>query len=214
MSVPIAVIDYGAGNLRSIRRALEAAGAHVTVSSNSGEVRNADAVVFPGVGAAGAAMDRLHELGLVDVIGDVVAQGRPFLGICLGMQLLFDHQEEGNTRGLGLLNGRVHGLSPQVKVPQIGWNRVRWIQKATGYHPADEDDFYFVHSYVIEPDDPADVVAITRYGEVFPSIVRHGHVWGTQFHPEKSGPAGLKLIAGWVGGVGANASTRQVSIPA
>ena len=214
MSLSIAVIDYGAGNLRSIRRALEAAGAEVTVSSGSDDVRQADAVVFPGVGAAGAAMDRLHQLGLVDVIGDVVAEGRPFLGICLGMQLLFEHQEEGDTRGLGLLRGRVRGLSPRVKVPQIGWNRVRWLQEATGYRPAEEDDFYFVHSYVIEPDDPADVVAVTRYGEVFPSIVRHGHVWGTQFHPEKSGPAGLKLIAGWVDGVRANAGTRPVSVPA
>ena len=214
MSLSIAVIDYGAGNLRSIRRALEAAGAEVTVSSGSDDVRQADAVVFPGVGAAGAAMDRLRQLGLVDVIGDVVAEGRPFLGICLGMQLLFEHQEEGDTRGLGLLRGRVRGLSSRVKVPQIGWNRVRWLQEATGYRPAEEDDFYFVHSYVIEPDDPADVVAITRYGEVFPSIVRHGHVWGTQFHPEKSGPAGLKLIAGWVDGVRANARTRTVSVPA
>jgi glutamine amidotransferase len=214
MSLSIAVIDYGAGNLRSIRRALEAAGADVTVSSDSGVVRQADAVVFPGVGAAGAAMDRLHHLGLVDVIREVVAEGRPFLGICLGMQLLFEHQEEGNTRGLGLLKGRVHSLSPRVKVPQIGWNRVRWIQEAAGYHPAEEDDFYFVHSYVIEPDDPTDIVSITRYGEVFPSIVRHGDVWGTQFHPEKSGPAGLKLIAGWVDGVRANANARQVSVPA
>jgi imidazole glycerol-phosphate synthase subunit HisH len=214
VSVSIAVIDYGAGNLRSIRRALEAAGAEVTVSSGSSDVRQADAVVFPGVGAAGAAMDRLHQLGLVDVISDVVAEGRPFLGICLGMQLLFEHQEEGDTRGLGLLRGRVRGLSPRVKVPQIGWNRVRWLQEATGYRPTEEDDFYFVHSYVIEPDDRADVVAITRYGEVFPSIVRHGHVWGTQFHPEKSGPAGLKLIAGWVDGVRANASARPVSVPA
>ncbi len=214
MSVSITVIDYGAGNLRSIRRALEAAGALVTISSDSGQVRQADAVVFPGVGAAGAAMDRLHRLGLVDVIGDVVAEGRPFLGICLGMQLLFDHQEEGDTRGLGLLKGRVRTLGLQVKVPQIGWNRVHWIQTAAGYRPAEEDDFYFVHSYVIEPDDPADVMAVTRYGEVFPSIVRHDHVWGTQFHPEKSGPSGLRLIAGWVDGVQAIASGRLLSVPA
>jgi imidazole glycerol-phosphate synthase subunit HisH len=211
MSLSIAVIDYGAGNLRSIRRALEAAGADVTVSSDSGNVRQADAVVFPGVGAAGAAMDRLHQLGLVDVIGEVVADGRPFLGICLGMQLLFEYQEEGNTRGLGLLKGSVHSLSSTVKVPQIGWNRVRWIQEGAGYQPTAEDDFYFVHSYVTEPDDASDVVAVTRYGEVFPSIVRHGHVWGTQFHPEKSGPAGLKLIAGWVDGVRANAPAGLVS---
>jgi imidazole glycerol-phosphate synthase subunit HisH len=214
MSVSIAVIDYGAGNLRSIRRALEAAGAHVTITSENGQVRQADAVVFPGVGAAGAAMDRLHQLGLVDVIGEVVTDGRPFLGICLGMQLLFEHQEEGNTRGLGLLQGRVRTLGPGVKVPQIGWNRARWIQEAAGYHPAEEDDFYFVHSYVIEPNDSADVVAITRYGEIFPSIVRHGHVWGTQFHPEKSGPAGLRLIAGWVEGVQSIASGELVRVPA
>ena len=214
MSLSIAVIDYGAGNLRSIRRALESAGAEVAVSSDSGDVRQADAVVFPGVGAAGAAQVPHHHLGLVDVIGEVVDEGRPFLGICLGMQLLFEHQEEGNTRGLGLLKGRVHSLNPRVKVPQIGWNRVRWIQEAAGYRPAEEDDFYFVHSYVIEPDDPSDVVSITRYGEVFPSIVRHGHVWGTQFHPENSGPAGLKLIAGWVDGVRASAGARQVSVPA
>jgi glutamine amidotransferase len=214
MSLSIAVIDYGAGNLRSIRRALEAAGADVTVSSDSGNVRQADAVVFPGVGAAGAAMDRLHQLGLVDVIGEVVADGRPFLGICLGMQLLFEYQEEGNTRGLGLLKGSVHSLSSTVKVPQIGWNRVRWIQEGAGNRPADEDDFYFVHSYIAEPVDPADVVAVTRYGEVFPSIVRHGSVWGTQFHPEKSGLAGLKLIADWVDEVRAHASGRLVSVPA
>jgi imidazole glycerol phosphate synthase glutamine amidotransferase subunit len=214
MSVSIAVIDYGAGNLRSIRRALEAAGAHVTVSSESGHVRQADAVVFPGVGAAGAAMERLHQLGLVDAIGDVVAAERPFLGICLGMQLLFEHQEEGDTRGLGLLKGRVRTLSPAVKVPQIGWNRVRWIQEAAGGDPADEDDFYFVHSYIVEPHDPTDVVAVTRYGEVFPSIVRHGRVWGTQFHPEKSGPAGLRLIAGWVDGVRTNARARLASVSA
>ena len=214
MSVSIAVIDYGAGNLRSIRRALEAAGAHVTVTSDVGHVRRADAVVFPGVGAAGAAMDRLHQLGLVDAIGEVVAEKRPFLGICLGMQLLFEHQEEGDTHGLGLLEGRVRTLSPAVKVPQIGWNRVRWIQEAAGSHPADEDDFYFVHSYIAEPHDPADVVAVARYGEVFPSIVRHGRVWGTQFHPEKSGPAGLRLIAGWVDAVRTHASARLVSVSA
>ena len=214
MSVSIAVIDYGAGNLRSIRRALEAAGAMVSITSEPTHVLRADAVVFPGVGAAGASMDRLHELGLVEVIGEVVAEGRPFLGICLGMQLLFEHQEEGNTRGLGLLQGRVQSLSSTVKVPQIGWNRVRWIQDAAGYEHAAEDDFYFVHSYIVEPEDPRDVVAVSRYGDVFPSVVRHHHVWGTQFHPEKSGPAGLRLIAGWVDGVRETAGRSLVSVPA
>lgn len=197
MTVAIAVIDYGAGNLRSIRRALEAAGAQAVVTSGPSAIRGADAVVLPGVGAAGAAMTRLHELGLVDVITEVAAD-RPFLGICLGMQLLYDEQEEGDTRGLGLLPGRVHSLTSAVKVPQIGWNRVRWVRDGSGYEAGEEGDFYFVHSYVVAPDDPADVLAVTRYGGVFPSIVRRGPVWGTQFHPEKSGPAGLRMIAGWV----------------
>ena len=214
MSLSIAVIDYGAGNLRSIRRALEVAGAEVNVTSDPGGVRRADAVVFPGVGAAGASMERLHGLGLAETIHDVVEAGRPFLGICLGMQLLFYHQEEGDTRGLGILRGRVRSLRDEVKVPQIGWNRARWLRDAAGYATGDDEDFYFVHSYVIEPDDPADVVAVTRYGEIFPSVVRRGHVWGTQFHPEKSGPAGLRLIAGWVDGVRAARDAARESVPA
>lgn len=214
MSVEIAVIDYGAGNLRSIRRALEAAGATATISTDAAQVLRADGVVFPGVGAAGAAMDRLHELGLVEVINDVVAAGRPFLGICLGMQLLFGHQEEGDTVGLGLLNGRVRSLPADIKVPQIGWNRVRWVREGAGYQAADEDDFYFVHSYVVETDDPADVIAVTRYGDVFPSVVRHDRVWGTQFHPEKSGAGGLRLVAGWVDAVQQTVDASALSLSA
>ncbi len=212
MSPSIAVIDYGAGNLRSIRRALEAAGAEAVVTSDPSDVRRADAVIFPGVGAAGASMERLHRLGLVETIHEVVADGRPFLGICLGMQLLFEHQEEGDTRGLGILGGRVRSLSTDVKIPQIGWNRARWLQDAAGYQAGDDEDFYFVHSYVIEPDDPADIVAVTRYGGIFPSVVRHENVWGTQFHPEKSGPAGLRLVAGWVDGVRAPSATVLESV--
>jgi glutamine amidotransferase len=213
-SVSVAVIDYGAGNLRSIRRALEAAGAAVTITSDPAVVHSANAVVFPGVGAAGAAMNRLHELGLVKAIHLAVDENRPFLGICLGMQLLFDHQEEGNTRGLGLLRGRVRSLPDVVKVPQIGWNRVRWVRDGAGYEAAEENDFYFVHSYIAEPDDAADIVAVTRYGSVFPSIVRHDHVWGTQFHPEKSGPAGLRLVAGWIESVHMAAGVEQEKVPA
>lgn len=214
MSVSIAVIDYGAGNLRSIRRALEAAGATVTVTADADTVRMADAVVFPGVGAAGSSMRRLHDLDLIAPIQDVVAQERPFLGICLGMQLLFEEQEEGDTRGLGLLRGRVRSLSNDVKVPQIGWNRALWVQDGAGSHSGDGNDFYFVHSYVAEPENPDDIVAVTRYGEVFPSIVRHRHIWGTQFHPEKSGTAGLKMVAGWVEDVRAQASASQERVPA
>lgn len=214
MSISVAVIDYGAGNLRSIRRALEATGAKVSVTSEADEVRQADGVVFPGVGAAGAAMNRLHHLGLVDAIEEVVESGRPFLGICLGMQLLFDHQEEGDTRGLGLLKGRVRSISDRVKVPQIGWNRALWIRDAAGYAADETADFYFVHSYVVEPEDEADVVAVSRYGDVFPSVVRHGQVWGTQFHPEKSGPAGLRLVSGWTDGVRASRPKARETVPA
>jgi glutamine amidotransferase len=214
LSVSVSVIDYGAGNLRSIRRAVVAAGANVQITSDPEAVLGADAVIFPGVGAARAAMDRLHALGLVSAIRDVVAADRPFLGVCLGMQLLFGEQEEGNTRGLGLLPGRVRALDRDVKAPQIGWNRVRWTQDGVGRRAGDEADFYFVHSYVAEPADPGDAVAVTRYGHVFPSVVRHGQIWGTQFHPEKSGPAGLRLVAGWVDGVSATAAARLETVPA
>jgi glutamine amidotransferase len=214
MTLSIAVIDYGAGNLRSIRRALEASAAHVEVTSDPLLVREADGVVFPGVGAARAAMERLHQLDLIEAIGAVVAAERPFLGICLGMQLLFDAQEEGDTRGLGLLRGRVRSLDRGVKVPQIGWNRVRWVQDGVGAEAGAEGDFYFVHSYIVAPDDLADIVAVTRYGETFPSIVRNGQVWGTQFHPEKSGPAGMRLVAGWVDAVRAASGARLERVPA
>jgi glutamine amidotransferase len=214
VDVDIAVIDYGAGNLRSIRRALEAAGATVSVTSDVETVLAADAVVFPGVGAAGAAMQRLSDLDLIAPIHDVVAKERPFLGICLGMQLLFEEQEEGSTQGLGLLKGRVRSLSSEVKVPQIGWNRVLWVQEGAGSQSGESGDFYFVHSYIAEPDNEADVLAATRYGEVFPSIVRHKHIWGTQFHPEKSGAAGLKMVAGWVDEVRAQAAAGRERVPA
>jgi glutamine amidotransferase len=199
----IAVIDYGAGNLRSIRRALEAAGADVAVTADPAVVQTAAAVVFPGVGAAGASMRRLREQGMVPVIEAAVAAGKPFLGICLGMQLLFGHQAEGDTAGLGLLPGRVRPLVGPVKVPHMGWNRSRLTRSGPLGQPGDERDYYFVHSYVVEPDAPADVAAVVRYGETFPSVVVRGSVWGTQFHPEKSGPDGLALVQAFAATVAA-----------
>ncbi len=214
ISVSFAIIDYGAGNLRSIRRALEAADASVAVTSDANEIYNADAVIFPGVGAAGAAMRRLSEMALIDPIADAVRHEKPFLGICLGMQLLFGPQEEGRTAGLGLLPGHVQSLRPTMKIPQIGWNRVVWQTDAVGYREGDADDFYFVHSYVAVPEDPGDVVATTWYGEEFPSIVRHGSTWGMQFHPEKSGPAGLRLVARWVESVRSGVLSPKVEATA
>ena len=190
----IAVIDYGAGNLRSIRRALEAAGADVSVTSDASEIAAADAVVLPGVGAAAHAMNRLDDLGLVEPIRAAAASGRPFLGICLGMQLLFDHQEEGDAEGLGLIRGRVRSLEDNVKVPHMGWNQSRVVRPGPLGDAGDERFYYFVHSYVVEPDDPAVVTAEARYGTAFPSVVVRDNIWGTQFHPEKSGSDGLALI--------------------
>ena len=207
----IAVIDYGAGNLRSIRRALEAAGADVVVTADAGRVADADAVVLPGVGAAGAAMARLRKLGLTPVVERAVAEGTPFLGICLGMQLLFGHQAEGDTAGLGLLPGRVRELTGGVKVPHMGWNRSRVVRPGPLGASGEERDYYFVHSYVVVPDDPADVAAEVSYGEVFPSVVVRRHVWGTQFHPEKSAGDGLALVRAFVA---ESAGARRRAIPA
>jgi glutamine amidotransferase len=194
----IAVIDYGAGNLRSIGRALESAGAEVIVTSDPEVVRAANAVVLPGVGHAGHSIQTLTELGMPEAIHEVVDDGKPFLGICVGMQVMFEEQEEGETRGFGLLPGHVRGIQGPVKVPHIGWNKSRVTRSSPLGAPGDEEFFYFVHSYIAEPKDPADVVATAVYGEEFPSVVVRGNVWGTQFHPEKSGSAGLNLIRAFV----------------
>lgn len=204
----IAVIDYGAGNLRSIRRALEAAEAETVVTADPAAVAAADAVVLPGVGAAGHAMDRLRDLGMTGVIGEAVEGGKPFLGICLGMQLLFEHQEEGDTAGLGLLRGRIRSLSGPVKVPHMGWNRSRLVRPGPLGAAGDERHYYFVHSYVAEPTDHNDVAAVADYGERFPSVVVRDNVWGTQFHPEKSGPDGLALVRAFVEMVSPPSGTR------
>jgi glutamine amidotransferase len=190
----IAVIDYGAGNLRSIGRALETAGAEVVVTSDPDIVRSAAAVVLPGVGHAGHSIDQLTKLGMPAAIKEAVDAGRPFLGICVGMQVLFDDQEEGGGRGLGLIPGRVRSIKGDVKIPHMGWNRSRVAKSSPLGAEGDDTFFYFVHSYIAEPADPADIAATTIYGEQFSSVVVRDNIWGTQFHPEKSGEAGLRLI--------------------
>lgn len=194
----IAVIDYEAGNLRSIRRALELAGAESTITSDPSVIAAADAVVLPGDGNASHAMKTLNETGLTDAIYASVESGRPFLGICVGMQVLFGHQEEGDSYGLGLLQGRVRALPPSVKVPHMGWNRSRVVQDGFAGKIGDEPYYYFVHSYAAEADDPADVAAVVSYGVEFPSVVVRNNVWGTQFHPEKSSTDGLALVQRFV----------------
>lgn len=211
----VAVVDYGAGNLRSIRRALEHAGAAVVVTADPEAIGRADAVVLPGVGAAGAAMAKLRSLGLVPAIEQAVDDGRPFLGICLGMQLLFGPQEEGDTVGLGLLAGAVRAMTGAAKVPQIGWNRVRLADDGPLGRAGEEHDYYFVHSYIVEPADPGIVAAETHYGETFPSIVVDRNVWGMQFHPEKSGDDGLALVQRFVDEVArSKAAAEPEAVPA
>lgn len=191
----IAVVDYGAGNLRSISRALESHGANVVISADPEIVASADGVILPGVGNAGHAMETLDRLGLIDPLREVARRGSPLVGICLGMQLLFGHQDEGGVSGLGFLPGRVRRLSGPVKVPHMGWNHSRVVRDGQFGDAGDERDYYFVHSYVVEPQDPADVIAETTYGETFPAIVGRDNVVGFQFHPEKSGDAGLALLS-------------------
>jgi glutamine amidotransferase len=207
----VAIVDYGAGNLRSIRRALEAAGAQVTVTADPAAVAAADAVVLPGVGAAAHAMGRLRDLGLDKPLRATAEGGKPFLGVCLGMQLLFGHQEEGDADGLGVLPGRVRSLGGPVKVPHMGWNRSRVVRPGPLGAAGDDRYYYFVHSYVAIPDDAADVAAEAEYGQRFPSVVVRDNVWGTQFHPEKSGEAGLALIRAFVSTIRADAMVANAA---
>lgn len=191
----IAIIDYGAGNLRSIRRALETNGAETVITSDPNVVRTADAVVLPGVGHAGHAIGEINRRGLAPAIRESVESGKPFLGICVGMQVLFEHQQEGDAQGFGFLKGNVHEIEGAAKLPHIGWNRVSTGDVEDGM---DQGYFYFVHSFVANPTDSEDIAATATYGEEFPVVVKSGNVWGTQFHPEKSGPAGIAFLATWV----------------
>jgi glutamine amidotransferase len=191
----IAIIDYGAGNLRSIRRALETNGADTIITSDPEEVRKADAVVLPGVGHAGHAIGEIQQRGLAPAIRDSVESGKPFLGICVGMQVLFEHQQEGDTQGFGYLKGNVRQIEGAAKLPHIGWNQVSSESSEDG---VDQGYFYFVHSFIADPTNPGDVAATASYGEEFPVVVKSGNVWGTQFHPEKSGPAGIEFLASWL----------------
>lgn len=193
----IAIVDYGAGNLRSIQRALEAAGASTRITGDPTEVADAERVVLPGVGNAAAAMVRLEQSGLAEAVTHTARTGKPLLGVCLGMQLLYGDQEEGPTTGLGLLDGSVTALPSSLKVPQMGWNSAEFVP-GTPLEDLPTTYFYFVHSYIVNPDNAADVAAHTDYGVRFPSIVAHDNVWGFQFHPEKSGEDGLNLVQKWV----------------
>jgi len=198
----VAIIDYGVGNLRSVEKAFAAMGCDDVVTSDESLLRRADRLVLPGVGAFAACMRELRSRGFDELVRERVKEGTPLLGVCVGMQMLFEESEEfGNTCGLGLLKGRVRRFPSDLVVPQVGWNQVRQRR----VHPlmADVSDnafFYFVHSYSCEADDSAVVIGETEYGAFYPSVVARENICGVQFHPEKSQAAGLRLLANFARG--------------
>jgi imidazole glycerol-phosphate synthase subunit HisH len=198
----IAVVDYGAGNLVSIDQAFITVGAEVVVARDPEAMRGADALVVPGVGAAAPAMARLERSGLVEPIRAWTRGDRPFLGICLGMQLLFDQSDEDGATTLGVLAGHTSRLSGAPTLPHIGWNQVERTRDHDLFESiGDRADFYFVHSYAGVPDgvdDPA-ILARTEHGQRFVSAVARGPLLGVQFHPERSGSDGLQLLSNFVG---------------
>jgi glutamine amidotransferase len=196
------VVDYGMGNRRSVEKALEHVGADAIITSDHGEIEHADGLVVPGVGAFPRAMHNLRALGLVDLLRRRAGRGTPLLGICLGMQLLFDRSEEVEpTDGLGLFDGEVTRLrTGGLRMPHIGWNEVRFVRSSplTDGLPAGGCAFYHVHSFAPRPESRDDVVGTTEYGERFATIVERGNLFGAQFHPEKSSAHGLMMLGNFV----------------
>jgi glutamine amidotransferase len=197
----IAILDYGMGNLRSVEKALERAGATPQITYEHDEAREADGIVLPGVGAFPKAMERIRQLALDELITERVAAGTPLLGICLGYQLLFEASSELDwSKGLGILPGAVEPLqAPGLKVPHIGWSPVTWRKDSPLTEGlADEEPFYFVHSYAPVPANETDILASATYGEQFACAAARGSVFGVQFHPEKSSTAGLQLLSNFI----------------
>lgn len=193
----VAIIDYGVGNLRSVEKAFAANGHDAIVTGQAQELRKAQRLVLPGVGAFAACMTALREHGLVELLLERVADGIPLLGVCVGMQMLFEESDEfGKSRGLGLLQGRVCRFSADLVVPHVGWNSIHQRRE----HPLfagipDDAFFYFVHSYFCEPVDEDVVIGVTEYGVNYASVVAHENICGVQFHPEKSQAVGLRMLA-------------------
>ena len=195
----IVIVDYGAGNLRSVQKAFEHLGHATTITADPDALLHAPAIVFPGQGASPPAMAALNSTGMADAIRDTIRQGKPFFGVCLGLQLLMDWSEEGETPCLGVLSGSVKRLPHGLKVPHMGWNQVD-LQGSS--HPVfqgvPQGHFYFVHSYYADPADPGTVLGTTDYGVQFCSVAARDNLVATQFHPEKSGPVGLQLYDNFV----------------
>jgi imidazole glycerol-phosphate synthase subunit HisH len=214
----IGVIDYGMGNRRSVQKALERRGARAPVTRDLDELGRCHGLVLPGVGAFPLAMENLRELGLDELIRSQVGSGIPLLGICLGMQLLFESSEElGGATGLAILPGRVTRLlAPGLRIPHIGWSEVRWERPSplTEGLPMEGCPFYHVHSFAARPGASEDVVGSTEYGERFATVVARERVFGVQFHPEKSSRHGLELVGNFVRLCGAAPGTGNRASPA
>ncbi len=194
----VAIIDYGVGNLRSVEKAFHFLGYEAKVTADKKIIKEADKVVLPGVGAFANAMERLKETGMDELVYEVVKSGKPFLGICLGMQLLFDYSEEGgHIEGLGLLNGSIKRIPDtfNLKVPHMGWNRLKVARENELLKDFSEKPYvYFVHSYYLEAENKQDVIATTKYGLEIDVAVQKDNIYATQFHPEKSGKIGLQIL--------------------
>lgn len=194
----VAIIDYDAGNIRSVEKAVSLLGEDVKVTRERGEILSADHIILPGVGAFGDAMEKLHSYGLTEVIEESVGEGIPFLGICLGLQLLFESSEESEgVKGLGILPGRIVRLPEEtgLKIPHIGWNSLRYPNKGRLFEGISEESYvYFVHSYYLKAEEPGIVTATTEYAAHIHASVEKGNVFACQFHPEKSSEVGMRIL--------------------
>jgi glutamine amidotransferase len=204
----IAIVDYGMGNLRSVQKGLEHVGFNAVVTRNISEIQDARGVVLPGVGAFSACMENLRKFGLIEPIREVVRRQKPFLGICLGLQLLFSESEEfGTQKGLDLFTGKVVGFHAEenLKVPHMGWNRIEKQKESPFLEGISSGDFvYFVHSFYVVPDDSSIVATTTDYGSSFVSSIATDRLFACQFHPEKSQELGLRILANFGRFVAAN----------
>lgn len=197
----IVIIDYGVGNLASVKNALDKLGVKSVISDDPKIIKKAKALILPGVGAAGQGMKNLKEKGLDKTIIDEINKSKPFLGICLGMQLLFESSEEGNVKCLGILKGFVKKFKIEKKIPQIGWNQVKAVKQTQLLKGISDDYFYYVNSYYCLPEDKEVIAGLTTYGEEFAGVVTRDNIFGVQFHPERSGKAGFQLLENFIKGV-------------
>lgn len=201
----IGIVDYNAGNIKSVERSLVALGIEYKISKNPSDLSDVDRVIFPGVGEAAFAMDQLQKSGFDSFLKDFAASGKPLLGICLGSQVIFDYSEEGDTQCLGLVKGSVKHFASvlpetekNLKIPHMGWSSVDFVKNLPIFDGIpNHSDFYFVHSYLIQPENPNVVAGYADYGVKVPAVIHSGNIYAMQFHPEKSAQYGLALLRGF-----------------